>query len=73
VGCSIVDITSAPGTDLGSVQATFPIEATANSFVDVPVQAQLTATAGDTIGIECIGGAAGYSAPEESISLIPMS
>jgi hypothetical protein len=73
VGCSIVDITSAPGTELGSVQATFPIEGTANSFVDVPVQAQVSATAGDTIAIECIGGNAGYSAPEESISLIPVS
>jgi len=47
----------------------------ANSFVDVPVQAELSSKAGDTIAIaiECVGGSAGYSAAEESIALIPMS
>lgn len=73
VGCGIVNVTAAPGTELGSVSATFPIETTANSFIDVPVEAQVAATAGDTIAIECIGGTLGYSAPEASIALIPES
>jgi len=30
-------------------------------------------TASNTIAIECVGGGAGYSAPEETVAQIPMS
>jgi hypothetical protein len=71
LSCSIVDITKAPGTDLATSSATFPKETTASSFVDVTVQASATATSGDTIAIECVAGAAGYSSPQSAITLIP--
>lgn len=71
LSCSIVDITKAPGTDLASSAATFPKETAANSLVDVTVQASAAANSGDTIAVECVAGAAGYSSPQSSITLIP--
>ena len=73
MSCSVVNITAAPGTSLGSAAATFPKENLASSSVDVSVQAQVVATKGDTIAVECVAGSAGYSAPNASIALIPMA
>jgi hypothetical protein len=71
MSCSIVNITAAPGTTIASSAATFPKETAAASSVDVTVQASVTATKGDTIAVECVAGAAGYSSPSSSISLTP--
>jgi hypothetical protein len=73
LGCSVVNVTAAPGSSLGPGAATFPKETTLSSSVDVSVQAQVAATKGDTIAIECAAGAAGYSAPNASIALIPIA
>jgi hypothetical protein len=73
LGCSVVNVTAAPGTSLGSAGATFPKETLAISSVDVSVQAQVSATKGDEIAVECVAGSAGYSAPNVSIALIPMA
>jgi len=73
LSCSVVDVTAAPGTSLGSAAATFPKETMSSSSVDVSVEAQVAATKGDTISVECVAGSAGYSAPEATIALIPMS
>lgn len=72
LACGVVDVTAAPGTPLGLASATFPKETLQDSFVDVSVQARVAATKGDTIGVECVAGSAGYSAPAVSIALIPM-
>ena len=73
MSCSVVNVTAAPGTSLGSAAATFPKETAASSSVDVSVQAQVAATKGDTIAVECVAGSAGYSAPNASIALIPVA
>jgi len=71
LSCGVVKVTAAPGRSLGSAGATFPKEPTAASSVDVPVQAQVVATKGDTIAVECVAGSSSYSAPTVSIALIP--
>jgi hypothetical protein len=71
VGCSIVNVTAAPGTNLGSVVGSFPIETGFTSFVDVPLQAVVAARAGDSVAVECVGGAAGFAVTNANIALIP--
>jgi hypothetical protein len=73
VSCSIVDVTAAPGTLLGSAGATFAKETLVSSSVDVAVQAKVAARKGDTISIECVAGSLGYSAPSSNIALVPMA
>ena len=72
VGCTIVNVTAAPGTDLDQVSVSFPIEnASTASNVDFPLQAVVAAHAGDTIAVECVGGSLGFAVPQASIALIP--
>jgi hypothetical protein len=72
VGCTLVNVTAAPGTDIGSGAASFPaLTAGATSFVDVTVQGVVAARVGDTIPVACTAGAAGFQATAASIALIP--
>jgi Collagen triple helix repeat (20 copies) len=73
MGCVVVNVTAAPGTSLGAAGATFPHESAQSSSVDVAVQTVVAATKGDTISIECVAGASGYSVSDATIALIPMA
>jgi hypothetical protein len=73
IGCVINNITSAPGTDIDPVSATFPdTGATQTSDVDLPLQAVVAVKAGDTVAVACIGGSLGYAVDTANIALIPI-
>jgi len=73
IGCVLNNLTSAPGTDVDPVVATFPTEASGSSFVDFPLEAVIQAKAGDTLAVGCVGGSAGFVGDSATITLIPLA
>ena len=72
MGCALINVTAAPGTDVDQSAATFPAAGVFQSNVDLPLESVIASTAGDTITVACVGGAAGFVVDNANITLIPL-
>lgn len=71
ISCFLVNVTGDPGTNHNPQSANFAVTTPNPSNVWLTLQGVISAKAGDTVAVECTGGAAGFSVPIATIALIP--